>query len=51
MQINTTHKGQLEAANSGAYPLTVVEVDKADRIQCLAEGCGPIVAFVEEENL
>lgn len=28
------------ADESGAYLLAVVEVDKADRIQCQAEGCG-----------
>lgn len=38
--INTTNANQLEAPESGAYLLAVVEVDKADRIQCQAEGCG-----------
>lgn len=40
MRINTTHKEQLEVPDSGAYLLAVVEVDRADRIQCQAEGCG-----------
>lgn len=30
----------MKAPESGAYLLAVVEVDKADRIQCQAEGCG-----------
>lgn len=30
----------MESPESGAYLLAVVEVDKADRIQCQAEGCG-----------
>jgi hypothetical protein len=38
--INTTNAEQLDAPESGAYLLAVVEVDKADRIQCQAEGCG-----------
>lgn len=38
--INTTNMQQLKAPESGAYLLAVVEVDKADRIQCQAEGCG-----------
>jgi hypothetical protein len=40
ISINTTNTEQLEAPESGAYLLAVVEVDKADRIQCQAEGCG-----------
>lgn len=40
MPTNTTNTEQLEAPDSGAYLLAVVEVDKADRIQCQAEGCG-----------
>lgn len=31
---------QVEASETGAYLLAIVEVDKADRIQCQAEGCG-----------
>ncbi len=38
--VNTTNMEQPEAPESGAYLLAVVEVDKADRIQCQAEGCG-----------
>jgi hypothetical protein len=30
----------MKASESAAYLLAVVEVDKADRIQCQAEGCG-----------
>jgi hypothetical protein len=30
----------MTAPESGAYLLAIVEVDKADRIQCQAEGCG-----------
>lgn len=41
--INTTNAEQLEAPESGAYLLAVVEVDKTDRIQCQAEGCGHAV--------
>jgi hypothetical protein len=40
ISINATNVEQLEAPESGAYLLAVVEVDKADRIQCQAEGCG-----------
>jgi hypothetical protein len=38
--INTRNTEQLEAPESGAYLLAIVEVEKADRIQCQAEGCG-----------
>jgi len=38
--INTTNAEQREAFEGGAYLLAVVEVDKADRIQCQADGCG-----------
>lgn len=31
---------QVDAPGTGAYLLAIVEVDKADRIQCQAEGCG-----------
>lgn len=41
--INTTNVEQREAPESGSYLLAVVEVDKADRILCQAEGCGHAV--------
>lgn len=37
---SNTSTEQLEAPESGAYLLVVVEVDRADRVQCQAEGCG-----------
>lgn len=40
IRINATNAEQVEALESSAYLLAVVEVDKADRIQCQAEGCG-----------
>jgi len=38
--INATNAERVVAHESDAYLLAVVEVDKADRIQCQAEGCG-----------
>lgn len=40
---NTTNVEHFVAHDSGAYLLAVVEVDKADRILCQAEGCGHAV--------
>lgn len=37
---DTADAGHNEAPENGAYLLAIVEVDKADRIQCQAEGCG-----------